>query len=207
MASIEFPVYKDKVSGYFYTQPTVTNNISDFNPVVFRSALIYYPRNNLSLWQGYDRIVSLTDNVQYSENRIWQQAVLDNKYKDLSINNRVRLEERLIKDAGGTSVRFRYRLRLTHPISKNKKWYAATSNEIFFNLNTLNNRPDGFLQNRLFIGIGRKLLENVNGEIGYQLEFVNIPSPQANLMRHSIVTNISIKIPNRYSSSSSNYRE
>ena len=195
MASIEFPIYKEKLSGYIYTQPTFTNNASALNPLVLRGAVVFTPRKDLSLWTGYDRHLSINKSANFLENRIWQQAVINSRLKDFSISHRLRLEERIFDQTNQVSLRLRYRLRATHPIGQSQKWYAAGSNEVLLNAIDTDPRPIGFAENRTFIGLGRKLTKNINLEGGYQLSLINSPVGRSELMRHCLSTNLIISFP------------
>jgi hypothetical protein len=195
VASLEFPLYKDKVSGYAYLQPTLTNNLQDLSPVVFRGALVYSLKPNLDLWAGYDRHYSFGDKVTFLENRPWQQVTYNHKYKKTTLDHRLRLEERFLEGVNDPLLRTRYRLRLTHDVGKNKKWYLAASNELHINLNTVNQtRRAGFSEDRIYAGVGRRLNAWLNLEGGYQLSFINFINTN-NLLRHALVTNLSISIP------------
>lgn len=193
--SVQAPLYKDKLSVYGYWQPTITQNIKELTPWVFRGALIYTPRKNLNLWLGYDQHYSFDSVDQLIEQRAWQQITYDQKIKKLQVNHRIRLEDRFLKREKQPAFRLRLRNRATYPIGKNKKWYIASNNELLLNLTSSSpNRRAGFSEDRIFIGLGRKLNKYVNLEGGYQASFVNF-GINSNLIRHSFVTNLSINLP------------
>jgi hypothetical protein len=120
-----------------------------------------------SLGLGYDYIYSYASNSS-TEHRIWEQASVKLDLGDLSIGNRLRIEQRFIDDADGVVVRARYRLRLEHPLGASV-WKVIGSDEVFANLNSQGAGPvSGFEQNRLFGGVGRNLWDRLWIEAGYQ---------------------------------------
>ena len=105
------------------------------------------------------------------ENDILQEIGYGASYGKLGVGHRARLEERFIHNVDGVLFRTRYRLRLAHPIG-GSRWYGAAWNEVFFNLNNLNEGPPrGFEQNRLFGGVGAHLGEHFRLEGGYMWRF------------------------------------
>jgi hypothetical protein len=195
MITLEQPLYKDKVSAYLYLQPTMTDDFTAPVPFVYRGALIYSPNKAVDLWAGFDQHYSYVDGPQLLENRLWQQVSVDNKIKKLGVNNRLRIEERFLTGIAETSFRLRYRMRFTYPLSKDKRWYAATSDELLINLNTVSSqRRSGFAENRLYLGVGRKINDYMNLEGGYQMGLVDL-GRGTDLIRHSIVVNMSFVMP------------
>ncbi|MDX1919278.1 MAG: DUF2490 domain-containing protein [Candidatus Caenarcaniphilales bacterium] len=123
-----------------------------------------------------------------------QQIRLNNKYKNLSIDTRFRLEERFIDNEATIALRNRNRVKLTHPIGKSKN-YVAFADEIFFNLNSVNdNLQAGLAENRWYFGVGRRINDYVNLEAGYQLSYVLRPQRE-DFIRHIIRLETSIKFP------------
>lgn len=193
VVAIELPVVEDKLSLYSETIPFAVNNLSSFNRVQIRNALIYKPNKTISLWAGGDYFPSLGEDA-LQESRAWQQIRFNNKLKNFSIDTRFRLEERFIDKESEIAVRNRNRIKITHPIGKSKN-YVAFGDEIFFNLNSVNdNLQAGLSENRWYFGVGRKINEYVNLEAGYQLSYVFRPQ-QEDFIRHIIRVETSIKLP------------
>jgi hypothetical protein len=197
MPEVTFPIYKDKVSGYFMALPIFINNLHDMNPLVLRSGILIHPTKKLTLSTGYDRNSDWTHEVKFNENRFWQQIAYSQNFKNvkrLKLSHRFRAEERRF-DHIGTSVRLRYRAKATYDLGRNKKWYLAASNEILMNANTIKGRKSGFSEDRVFIGIGRRINKYITAEIGYQPALINVVEGKKDIIRHSILTYMSIKIP------------
>lgn len=111
-----------------------------------------------------------------NENRLYQQGSYTNNITGkISINNRLRIEERWQQKVVNArpingyrfTVRFRYQLSVTIPISRNKKIPSLalgdevmlqTGKDIIYNT---------FDQNRLFVGIKQQLTPSLSFDFGY----------------------------------------
>lgn len=113
----------------------------------------------------------------FPEHRAWEQVTYNAKFLGLEWQHRLRLEQRWIgemeRDGNDWNVenwryenRIRYMLRTTIPLTENKKTYLALSEEVFVNFGA-NVSGNFFDQNRIFIGIGRKLSEHTRLEMGF----------------------------------------
>jgi hypothetical protein len=141
-----------------------------------------------SLGLGYDYIYSYASNSS-TEQRIWEQASVKLDLGDLSIANRLRIEQRFLDDADGVVVRARYRLRLVHPIGASP-WRLIGSDEVFANLNSQGAGPvSGFEQNRLFGGVGRTFWDRLWIEAGYQWGYQEERDKQ-DQVTHSLLVNV-----------------
>lgn len=187
---------------YAEAQPRLGDNLSSMDRLLVRSALGYQVTKSMSVWQGYAWTPQLQRlNVQTGrffdatddEQRIFQQLLFENQWKKLKVVNRTRLEQRMIDNAGGTSVRGRHMLRLAYPLTKSKKWHGVAYNELFINLNDTKRGPQsGFDQNRLFVGVNRQLGKHVSLEVGYLNNPVNVFNQPTNRMNHIILAAINI---------------
>ncbi len=181
-----------KVLWYAEAQPRVGNlqdrgTRSDFSQLILRTAVGYRITPKVSLWQGY-AWVPVFEPKNLNENRIFQQLLINSKLRRLELTNRTRLEERWIENTHGTSVRLRHLVKGLYPIRHSEKWYYAASNELFINLKGVDNGPkSGFDQNRLYVGIHRKLGKHMNAEAGYLNQYINAKDPLPNRMNHAIM--------------------
>jgi hypothetical protein len=197
MFDINFPIYKDKVSGYFFVLPLLINNARDVNPLQLRTALIFNPKKNLTLWSGYDRSANLSQKINFNENRFWQQVGYTYNFKRLdrlSVKQRLRVEERLIENSD-TSIRIRYRVGANFDIGEKRLWYLIAQNEILLNANKTIGREAGFSENRTFVGVGRRITPNFSVEVGYQPALINSAGQRNDILRHYFLTYVTIKIP------------
>ncbi len=183
----------DKAFATFLVQPRIGQNISAMSQMIIRPALGVNLNDHISASTGYDWF-SLYDPRFQSENRWWQQVAFQHHFSKLKLHHRARLESRFLDGIGETSFRGRYRLRVTHPL-KNSRWYAVGSNELFINFNTVPKGPnDGFDQNRIFIGLGRKVGKKARIESGYLMQYFNRNSPAEDFINHIILVQLSTNI-------------
>ncbi|MDJ0625748.1 MAG: DUF2490 domain-containing protein [Candidatus Caenarcaniphilales bacterium] len=190
----EFPLYKDKLTGNFTVQPIITNNISELNPLQLRSIVNYHPKDNLEFSLAYDFNKAYLGNSDFEEQRIFEQLTYTKSLKDLEFENRFRVEQRFINE-NDAAVRLRYRLRVSHPINSKKDLHAIVRNELHFFANSTPGLPAGFYENRFFVGLEKEFNKFVSWEGGYQLSARARPSPRRDLLRHSIITQFSFKLP------------
>ncbi len=161
---------------YFEVQPRFGNDISRFDRGLVRPAIGYRVTPKFSIWQGYAWSPVYQPTFR-DEHRFFQQFLYEDNFGKWGFVSRTRFEQRLIDGAGETAHRFRTMLRVSHPISADKRWYGVVFDELFWNLNTVNNGPiSGFDQNRTFIGIGRQVNKELRIETGYLLASVNSPA-------------------------------
>jgi hypothetical protein len=144
-----------------------------------------------------DEEITLRDGV--SDNRIWQQLVVNKKYGNSTLQHRLRLEERglgwldlegeeiVVKDRK-FNARFRYFTRWIKPLAPTtnfqKGTYLALQNEFFFNAigaQYANNKL--FDQSRTYGGFGYRLSKEFDVELGYMLQFVDGNNRQ-NIINH-----------------------
>lgn len=148
------------------------NIIGDLEQLLLRTGLGYNLSENNNILMGYGYILSenyigdTDDKVQVNEHRIYQQFIIKQKFKKMSLQHRFRFEERFVEDE--FKMRFRYFLGLNVELSKKeiKKYYLSAYNEIF-----LNTKSSIFDRNRLYGGIGYRLSDKIRFEIGYMNQF------------------------------------
>jgi hypothetical protein len=110
--------------------------------------------------------------------------------------HRVRLDERFIEGVDPTIIRFRYRLSTSYPFG-DSKWYGFASDEVFANLNDDDEGPvDGFEQNRLRLGVGRRVFGRLRVEGGYEFQYARRRT-KANEFRHVAFLEFSLSTGNR----------
>lgn len=192
-----------KVRLYGEVQPRFGDAVSQVDRLLLRSAVGVQVTPSMSVWQGYVWTPSYqrlsVDEGQFhdsdvTENRLYQQVLFENKHQKLKIINRTRLEQRFIEGAGQTSWRIRHMLRLVHPLAKSQKWSWVAYEEIFFNFNDTPAGPQsGFDQNRLFVGVNRKLSDHAVFEVGYLHNPVNVFNNPVNRVNHAIVAALNMQ--------------
>ncbi len=113
------------------------------------------------------------------EYRLWQQINWRHHLLFGSFSTRSRLEERKSLSFSNWAYRFRQRIGLNKPLSKNLSLIMA--NEIFFNLNNVNWIITNWLdQNRALLGIEQRMTEKTYLAVGYMNQYLSTPVPQYN---------------------------
>lgn len=185
--TLDIPI-KRKLRGYFEVGPRIGDGASRINQLLIRPGLEYRFNDHFSLFTGY----LWQSTYQYDpykvlhEHRTWQQILLEKNIKRLSLINRSRLEQRYFENLSGTGNRLRHLVKGNFRLSK--LFYLTTSNELFLNLNSVNDGPQrGVDQNRLFTGIGLKFGKNDRIEFGYQYQYVNRSDEFDDLANHALI--------------------
>jgi len=188
--TVEKDFYHDKFIAYFEIHPRTQIDFIDLHRLVIRPALGYRANKNTVLWLGYAWTPIFDPFKQ--ESRIWQSIEFKNKYKKLDIDNRTRLEERFIEDSSDMSLRLRHRLKFAYPIVQDESLKVVLSEELFIYLNDTTNKQPGFDQNRLFIGLNKKLNEAVSLEGGYMFRYSLKQGEDA--INHNLILNLNINL-------------
>lgn len=160
-----------KIKYYLEPQIRFIDNQYKFEEAFMFAGLGYQPKPDLMVFLGNAWVTSKssTGNLR-QENRIWQQAIW-NPITNSSFNliSRTRLEERKNIADPQWLLRFRERLMVRVPFKKWERHAFVLFNEVFFNLN--HPKWDGntrfFTQNRVFLGIGTTVSQQVSFDIGY----------------------------------------
>ncbi|MBT8283576.1 MAG: DUF2490 domain-containing protein [Muriicola sp.] len=158
----------DKLSIHSEAQFRYYETGGNFNQLLLRTGLNYHINSNAIATLGYAYIGTdntfeeIVNEVDFKENRVFQQFILRNKVGEFLFEHRYRLEQRFI-DFGSftdTQHRARYRLQLTLPLTDT--FFLNAYDEVFLNL-----QDDIFGQNRLYFAFGINITENSNLQIGY----------------------------------------
>ncbi|AGY59167.1 DUF2490 domain-containing protein [Gloeobacter kilaueensis] len=176
------------LKGYFELQPRFRDDIGALDRILIRPAVYFNVSPTSTLWFGLAIVPAFQTNGTFTETRFWQQFQNVAKAGDLLITNRSRLEERLVPNTDGTSIRLRHLLRLEYPFDAAKLWSLIVADEIFFNLNDVRSLPAGLDQNRAFAGFGNRLTPALKLEFGYMANFVNRPELPDRLNHNLVVT-------------------
>jgi hypothetical protein len=184
---------------YIEAQPRTGQNITHIDRLLLRPALGYQLTPSVSLWQGYAWTPTFMNSKHKpdfnSEQRIWQQVLVENHFKHLDMTNRTRLEERFIEGAGNTAVRARHMLRLAYPLGSSEKWSLVGYEEAFVNLNDTRIGPQaGFDQSRTFFGLNRKINRHLNAEAGYMANYVNRHNPTPDKLNHVLLVGLNVQL-------------
>lgn len=180
-----------KLSLHFDAQLRSNDELAAVQTVLLRPGLNVHLSKTVVLSGGYAFIANRRTAGSLSnllaEHRIWQQATINQKLKNISIAHRFRFEERFLPkakvvnneletDGFDQAFRIRYFLRSIIPFNKqatfSKGFFLALQNEVF--LNTGNKSAvngKSFDQNRLYGAVGYRLPNKLDLEAGYMNQY------------------------------------
>jgi hypothetical protein len=162
------------------------------NRLVIRPHISRALGSGRTLTLGYDAHF-IEDPRDLLEQRLWQQFQKTWSIARAQMDLRVRLEERVIENARGVTVRPRFLVGVRCPLF-GPNAFAIVRDEFSFNINTVSGGPEyGYDQNRFFMGIGGRLSDRVGGELGYQLQHVSRPTLE-DLFVHQLFIALSIAL-------------
>jgi len=170
-------------------QPYWRDEGSHRDQITIRPGLYYQVSNSVFVGGGYAYNLGFNNSNQHThEQRIWEDIGVtlfeDSAYK---VQERTRFEHRQFEHQGEISTGLRQLVKVSVQLSP--LYTGIISDEAYFNLNRTAQVLSGFDQNRLFLGIGRKILTATNLEVGYLNQYVAISAPDR--MNHIIALNIS----------------
>lgn len=179
--------------------PRTKNDNSDFSQIIVRPLLGYKLTKQLQLWAGYTWQGEYNDKTDFEQatNDIMEQLQwIDDWTSQLNFQYRFRLEQRFFADEGDVGHRMRHRVRFMYSIPETKAYLIAID-ELFVYFNSIDQGPrshsvqTGINQNRSYIGVGYKLMPQLNVDTGYQFQYVNNYGA-ADLYNHIWMTNINV---------------
>lgn len=162
-----------------------TNGIKDPQQNLYRGAVQFRPSEAVSAAIGYGYIETfsygdypIAANGTFPEHRVYEQVVLKQSLSRLAVAHRFRVEQRWLGQRAPAEERkiddwtylnrFRYQLRLQHPIASigQAVLYAGAADEVFIGAGK-NVGTNVFDQNRLQLFLGAKLSRHLSLEGGY----------------------------------------
>jgi hypothetical protein len=187
---------KDKVSLWVEYQWRRENIVTDWQQSFFRAGLQYHFNKDVSVMVGYVHALTFPYGDfppgphPVPDHRIFEQVMWNGKEGRISLNHRIRLEQRFIGkvdqkregyevDGWNYMNRMRYQLRATVPLNNArlelKTWYLAGFDEVFIGFGR-NVNQNIFDQNRLGILLGYQVNKTVRVEGGFVNVIVQQPS-------------------------------
>ena len=142
------------------------------NEVFVRAAGQYHISDHSVISLAYTRVrvEPFETGKESTENRIYEQLSLKNRWQRPVVEHRLRLEQRWVEEADVTKYknRFRYRLQITVPLNQPTMGAGAHFlnfyDEIFLNFGS--NKTDSFDQNRLYGAYGWQFTKHSNLQLG-----------------------------------------
>ena len=190
-AAIRLPL-TDKFESIYSIQSRFVDSISELGQLFFSGQIGYRLNNNTTAYLGYVWLPNFVQEFS-QENRLLQTLTYRHRLSKFSLLQRVQLEERFLASGQGESSRIRYLLRTLYPIKNT--WSAVVSNEIFINLNSLDNIKAGFKEDRLFVGLNKAFNQCLSLDFGYQLQYLHLDSNDTDLFSHGILATLFVNLP------------
>ncbi len=160
---------------------------------LLRPSISYRFNESLSASLGYD-VHFIKAGSDLTEQRPWQQLLYKGSTEQFLYLVRFRLEERVFDSVDDTGLRSRILLGVIVPTGHQIISKLVLRNEIFFNHNDVNRGPQsGFDQNRLFAGFQIPLSKSLQGELGYQNQYINFARVE-DLSIHQMYIALSLKL-------------
>ncbi len=125
----------------------------------------------MSVWGGYAWIPNFSDEggARVDEQRLWQQVIFANAWRDqtLHLQSRTRFEQRIHESTDALGLRLRQLVRGAYRPTADARWEIVIWDELFWGLNAPGFAPQGFDQNRLFVGPALHARPGARLEAGY----------------------------------------
>lgn len=164
---------------------------TDMLAFIGRGALGWEVKPGWTLWAGY--AYAPTYHPTRHENRPFEQSTYNWTMGPFRAQHRARLEQRLMDGQSAVSWRLRNLIRLSWPLPRWPKWALVASDELFMNLNTVDNGPEaGFDQNRLTLGVSRQVTDHVRIQLDYLNQALHRSNGKEDILRHSGILQLAI---------------
>lgn len=182
----------DKWSLYFELQNRLGQQARHENLFFIRPAVHYKLNKYSSIGQGYAWVPNFSGDRLLNENRLWQQIDYHNKINNYNFFAWMRLEERFLEGTDSVSIRDRLRVGIKHPLFKLKTWKWIVFDELWINLNDVQNGPSiGIDESWIFTGVEKTFNKHVSANFGYMLNYLNRDIDQ---LQHAIRLHLNINL-------------
>jgi len=187
--------------GQSYTSTGDNSNIFSRNAQFYPRIWAHFnatARWKVSLFYAYffNQYVPEIDQREYTESRIALQGIYYIKKVRYTLSTRVRFEDRHIENTDGYNegvYRFRGQIKLLYPFNskfiRKNTVYGIGSDELFFKTSSNVTGSQVFDRNRLTLGAGYSLTDDVQVELTYVNEY--LPRPNGNEIVNALQLNFS----------------
>ena len=157
--------FDDRRAASFQIENRMRQDMSEFDILVLKPGVYHRFNKLLNLGIGYKYQIKDGPNEQ----DLWQELfITPGVWAGVTWTHQIRLEERFVGGINGTVPRLRYLLHGSRPFKSNPKRYLAFQNATRFNFTSRHEGPpDGFDQNRAYIGLGFEVSPSLRIEVGY----------------------------------------
>ena len=187
LASFNTFKLNNHLSLHFDGQLRSTDQWQQVGTILLRPGLNFRLNKTITFTGGYALVLGRRNVSGLSsllpEHRIWQQAIVNQKVKNITVAHRLRFEERFLPrpkvgnnvlkaDGHDQAFRLRYFIRTVFPLQPTASFtqgsHLALQNEVFLNTgNKTAVNGKAFDQNRLYGAIGHRFAGKMDVELGY----------------------------------------
>lgn len=182
--------FAERYAFQMLTEPRLFENGGQLRLVLLRPWFSAALPRGFGVGLGYDALV-FWNPVKRQEHRLWQEVLQRRDFDRVSTLARLRLEQRFFSDFARVSVRSRFLLGFA--VKLGLQFELLLNNEFFVNFNDV---PivgkQGYTENRLYGGVGRRFAPWVRAALGYQMQWID--ADLVNLINHTAMVLVSFDI-------------
>lgn len=183
--------FAERYSFQLTTEPRLFENPNQLRILLVRPWFDMRLPHGFGVALGYDALVFFKASDR-REHRIWQQVSHGHGWEHVRSLARFRLEQRFFSDMKRASVRARFMVGLAVRLGLDID--LVVKNEFFVNFNEV---PvvgkQGYAENRLYGGFGRRFAPWVQASIGYQMQWLNLEV--VDLINHTVIVGVAFETP------------
>lgn len=183
--------FADRYSLQLQTEPRLFELPNQLRVLLVRPWLDARLPKGFTVGLGYDALVFFKA-IDRREHRLWQQVVHGHAWKPLRTTARIRLEQRFFSDVSRVSIRGRFLAGIAVPLGLD--FDLVVKNEFFVNFNQV---PivgqQGYSENRLYGGFGRRFTPWLQASLGYQMQWLNLTV--LDLINHTVMASFAFETP------------
>ena len=151
-----------------FSEMRLDQDIDRLADLVFRPNIQYAFLPSWTVAAGYVQFEPLQATFR-TERGAFEDLFYGTSFGALGVTNRLRLNETFADQSSAMLIFSSYLVALQHPIGESA-WFAALSDEAFFNLKVDGTgREAGFQANKSYVGIGYPVDQRVSLTAGYEL--------------------------------------
>ncbi len=183
--------FADRFSFQLLTEPRLFQQPNQLRILLVRPWFDVQLPQGFTVGLGYDALVFFKANDR-REHRIWEQVSHGHSWERVRSLARFRLEQRFFSDFSRVSVRGRFLVGAAVPLGHDIDF--TVKNEFFVNFNQV---PvvgqQGYAENRLYGGFGRRFAPWVQASLGYQMQWLDLTVVDA--INHTVMVGLAFETP------------
>ena len=185
--------FADRFSFQLQTEPRLFEQPNQLRILLVRPWFDVRLPQGFTVGLGYDALFFFKA-LDRQEHRIWEEVSHGHSWEHVRSLARFRLEQRFFSDLNPVSVRGRFLIGAAVPLGQDID--LIVKNEFFVNFNQV---PivgqQGYSENRLYGGFGRRFTPWLHASLGYQMQWLNLTV--IDLINHTVVVGLAFETPAR----------